>query len=121
MAVEHLRLHGVGEVSLFDAVHPPGSGTTLRYAERVSSQDINQLLEGVLDFEVCVDDRSVVVRRSSSDGWLVYLDEKLIGLFIRRRQDRATYFESEVASEPGTTDWVSDDVTVLISRMITLE
>jgi hypothetical protein len=82
--------------------------------------DIYQLLDGLETFEVEVGGQRTVVRRTMPDGWNVYVDENLIGSFVRKREDRATYFESEVASEPGVTDWVSDDITTLISRMITV-
>ncbi|MFF2271597.1 hypothetical protein ACFVTX_04970 [Agromyces sp. NPDC058136] len=86
----------------------------------MSYADIYELLGGVEDFELRVNNRTVVVRRVAPEQWLVYLDEDLIGSFVQRNQDRATFFESEIASEPGTVNWVSDDVTGLISRMITL-
>jgi hypothetical protein len=37
-----------------------------------------------------------------------------------KEQWRALYFASEVASEPEVTNWVSEDVTSLISRMTDL-
>lgn len=85
-----------------------------------SYHDINQLLDGNDDFELPVRGLIVVVRRDAPESWLVYLNEKLIGSFARYTRDRATYYESQIASEPGTVNWVSDDVTTLISRMIDL-
>ncbi|WP_426621974.1 hypothetical protein [Microbacterium sp. As-52] len=82
--------------------------------------DIDENLDGVTDFELPVRGVTTVVRRNSPESWLVYLDEKLIGSFSRQVKGRATYYESEVASEPNHTNWVSDDVTVLVSRMIDL-
>lgn len=82
--------------------------------------DLLQLLAGNDDFELTVGGRTVVVRPDSLESWLVYLDEDLIGSFVRREKDRATYYESSIASEPQTVNWVSDDIEVLISRMITL-
>ena len=79
----------------------------------MSFVDIYERLDGVEDFDLNVNNRTVVVRRVTSDQWRVYLDENLIGSFVRHTKDRATFFESEIASEPGETNWVSDDVTVV--------
>jgi hypothetical protein len=85
-----------------------------------SYHDIFQLLAGIEDFELPVRGRTTLVRRDSPDSWIVYLDEIFIGRFRQVEDGRATYFKSEIAGEPGTTNWVSDDVTTLISRMIDL-
>lgn len=86
-----------------------------------SYNEILQLLAGFDDFTLNVRGLTVVVRRDSLEpSWIVYLDEAFIGRFIQEEDGRATYFKSEVAGEPGHTNWVSDDVTTLISRMIDL-
>lgn len=83
-------------------------------------QDIQQKLAGVVDFEVAVGRQSATVRKDTPSSWLVYLDEDLIGSFAEYQEGRATYYKSEVAGEPGVTNWVGDDIVVLISRMITI-
>jgi hypothetical protein len=86
----------------------------------LATMDIYALLAGNEDFELPIDHRTVVVRRIALGAWNVYHDTNLIGSFTERQEGRATFFQSEIASEPGTTNWVSDDPTVLASRMLTL-
>lgn len=83
---------------------------------------IYELLDSNEDFDLVVSGRTVTVRRTSPEDWIVYLhpDLSYIGRFLVEYRDRATYYVAEVAGEPGTVNWVSDDITVLISRMLTL-
>ena len=86
-----------------------------------SYHEILQLLAGSDDFTLDVRDHEVIVRRDSLEpSWIVYMDEAFIGRFRQEEDGRATYFKSELAGEPGHTNWVSDDITTLISRMIDL-
>ncbi|MEV5042688.1 hypothetical protein [Microbacterium sp. LMI1x-1-1.1] len=55
------------------------------------------------------------------DGeWSVRLGGERIGRITRERRDRATYYVGWVEEEPETVNWVSDEIDVLVSRMITL-
>lgn len=83
---------------------------------------IYELLDGNDDFHLTVGGVEVTVRRTAPREWMVYQhpDLKYIGRFTREDRDRATFYVSEIASEPGSVEWVSDDVTTLISRMLTL-
>lgn len=74
-------------------------------------------------FELTVNGAQVSVRKNSPGQWTVYVhpDLDLIGSFTQEERDRATYFASEIPGEPGITEWVSDDPTTLISRMLTLQ
>ncbi|MFF7293239.1 hypothetical protein ACFY9N_11980 [Microbacterium sp. NPDC008134] len=83
--------------------------------------EIQQHLDGLEEFDLSLGNVTVQVRRDSPESWLVARDGRTIGSFVRHQQGRATYYESQIASEPGETNWVSDDVTTLASRMVTLE
>ncbi len=72
------------------------------------------------EFQLKNGDHVVVVRKEEPNGWGVFLDSKRIGFFRQQVNDRATYFESEIASEPGVTNWVSDELDTVIGRMLTL-
>ena len=61
---------------------------------------------------------TVAVRRVEPDRWNVHFEGDLIGSFRRLRRDRATWYEGEVASEPCVLDWVSDEVPMLVARML---
>jgi len=108
---------------LCDSVEPPDTlpvMTVIFDGQGRPILDIYQRLGGVDTFEVTVGGSIAVLRATAPDEWNVYVSEDLVGSFVRKMRGRATYFESEIASEPGTINWVSDDIGVLISRMITL-
>lgn len=85
-----------------------------------SYSDIVELLATSDTFTLTVAGKEITVRKSDEDSWGVFFEGERIGSFQQRTKNRATFYESEIASEPGVTNWVSDDVDVLISRMLTL-
>lgn len=63
------------------------------------------------------------VARIDPDGegeWTVRFEGQRIGRIQRERRDRAIFYLGYIEDEPGTVNWVSDEIDVLVSRMITL-
>lgn len=80
--------------------------------------EVAGLLDGALEFQLPVRGTTAVVRQDGTDAWVVLFEGEVIGSFRRLRRDRATWYEGEIASEPGVLDWVSDEVPTLAGRML---
>lgn len=80
--------------------------------------EVAGLLDGTAEFQLPVRGTAAVVRQNGADTWVVLFEGEVIGSFRRLRRDRATWYEGEIASEPGVLDWVSDEVPTLVSRML---
>lgn len=82
--------------------------------------DIQRLLAESPEFAIPMRGLEALVTKVGDDRWHVSIDDVSIGSFAVRSEGRALFFASEIPSEPRVTNWVSDDVTSLISRMIDL-
>ncbi|GAA4762761.1 hypothetical protein [Microbacterium gilvum] len=82
--------------------------------------DAFELLRTLEVFEYQTSGASVTIRRTSPYSWNVYHRDDLIGSFALETRDHASYFVSEVASEPGIANWVSDDIRTPIEQMLLL-
>lgn len=82
--------------------------------------DIQHFLAESQEFVIPMRGMEALVRKVRDDRWDVSIDTEMIGSFSVRFEGRALYFASEIPSEPEVTNWVSDDVTSLINRMIDL-
>lgn len=81
---------------------------------------VHDLLESGAAFDYVAHDLTTRVEPVGNDEWSVRESGERIGLLARKRVDRATYYIGYIEDEPGVVNWVSDDIGVLISRMLTL-
>lgn len=82
--------------------------------------DIHELLAEAPEFAIPMRGLEVLVTKVRDDEWDVSIAGARIGSFRARAEGRAVFFASEIAAEPGVTNWISDDIITLICRMMDL-
>ncbi|WP_144873871.1 hypothetical protein [Microbacterium sp. 1.5R] len=82
--------------------------------------DIQRLLAESPEFAIPMRGLEALVTKVEDDRWHVSIEDVGVGSFTARSEGRAVFYASEITSEPTITNWVSDDVTTLIDRMIDL-
>lgn len=82
--------------------------------------DIQRLLAESPEFAIPMRGLEALITKVRDDRWHVSIDDVRIGSFGARSEGRAFFFASEIPSEPEVTNWVSDDITTLIGRMLDL-
>lgn len=81
---------------------------------------IHDLMEAREPFDFTSGQAVLSLEPTATDEWVVKDRGERIGRIRREVRDRATYYVGYIEDEPDTVNWLSDEIDVLVSRMITL-
>jgi len=81
---------------------------------------VHELLESGVAFDFRTHDLMTRLTPTEDGQWSVTEGGERIGRIERKKVDRATYYVGYVEDEPDRVNWVSDEIEVLVGRMLTL-